>query len=196
MEKASFIYLLYVLFFAVLMLSTILTPFLAFENNVDSIYSIFSYTCHQKMSRSLCLFKNNEGALKIENCLQSEGQYISSNEDRTIIKTIKDGQSGYKLPICARDVGLYGGMLLSALLYPKIRKLKEVRVYPPIFFVLALVPMGIDGTTQLISEFGFLPFVYESTNAIRIATGLIAGVVATFYALPIIMSYIYKEEKN
>jgi uncharacterized membrane protein len=178
------------------MLSTILTPFLAFENNVDSIYKVFSYTCHQKMSRSLCLFKNNKEALKIENCLEIEGQYIPSNEDRTTIQTIKDEQIGYKIPICARDIGLYGGMLLSALIYPKIRKLKEVRVYPPIFFVLALVPMGIDGTVQLISEFGFLPFVYESTNAIRIATGLIAGVVATFYALPIIMSYIHKEEKN
>lgn len=148
------------------------------------------------MSRSLCLFKNNEGGLKIENCIQTEGQYISSSEDRTAIQSIKNGQVGYKLPICARDVGLYAGMLISAIIYPKIRKLKETRVYPPIFFVLALVPMGIDGTTQLISEFGFLPFVYESTNLVRIITGLIAGLVATFYALPIIMGYLYPEEKN
>lgn len=193
MEKATLAYFAFTIFFAIFLGISFLTPLLSFENNVEPVYSALAFTCHQKMSRSFCLFKDVQGAIKIENCLETEGKYIASIEDRVQIKSIKNGLVGYKVPICARDVGLYGGMLLSALIYPKIRKLKEVRVYPPIFFVLALVPMGIDGTVQLISEFGFLPFVYESTNAMRLATGLIAGAVATFYALPIIMSYLYKE---
>ena len=149
------------------------------------------------MSRSLCLFKSETGSFKIENCLEVEGKYIPSIEDRTQIQTIKNQEVGYKLPICSRDIGLYLGMFLSALIYSKIRSIKETRVYPPIFFVLALVPMGLDGTIQLVSEFGVLPFVYESTNIVRIITGLIAGSAATFYALPILMGYVYgKDEKK
>jgi len=39
-----------------------------------------------------------------------------------------------------------------------------------------------------VSEFGFLPFVYESTNAMRLFTGFLAGFAASLYAIPILMN--------
>jgi uncharacterized membrane protein len=33
-----------------------------------------------------------------------------------------------------------------------------------------------------------VPFIYESTNTIRLLTGLLAGAVSAFYAIPVLMN--------
>ena len=47
---------------------------------------------------------------------------------------------------------------------------------------------------QLVSELGALPFVYESTNMMRIITGLIAGITAALYVIPILVNMLTTEE--
>ncbi|HEV7767079.1 MAG TPA: DUF2085 domain-containing protein [Thermoanaerobaculia bacterium] len=70
------------------------------------------------------------------------------------------------MPICARCTGIYLGML-SALLAFKLIPLLRERVMRVIALV-AILPLGIDGVTQLL---GFR----ESVNVLRVTTGVIAG---------------------
>ena len=73
---------------------------------------------------------------------------------------------GQPMPICARCTGIYAGMLAGILAFRTIPFLRE-RVMRGVAFA-ALIPLGIDGVTQLIG-------LRESTNPLRIATGVIAG---------------------
>ncbi len=70
------------------------------------------------------------------------------------------------MPICARCVGIYLGMLFGILAFRAILRLRE-RVMRVVAFV-AVTPLAIDGLTQLSG-------LRESTNELRIATGVIAG---------------------
>lgn len=70
------------------------------------------------------------------------------------------------MPLCARCVGIYAGMLAGLLLFWAVPLLRE-KVMRGIAFAAA-APLAIDGLTQLTG-------LRESTNPLRIATGLIAG---------------------
>lgn len=74
---------------------------------------------------------------------------------------------GAPMPICARCVGIYAGMLLGILAFWAIPLLRE-RVMRVVAFV-AVTPLAIDGLTQLSG-------LRESTNELRVATGIIAGI--------------------
>jgi len=73
---------------------------------------------------------------------------------------------GVPMPICARCTGIYLGLLAGIALFKLIPILRE-RVMRRVA-VLALIPLGIDGVTQLLG-------LRESVNPLRIATGVIAG---------------------
>ncbi len=191
MNRAQLVYAAYMVFFTLLVGLVFITPLLAFEQDMELAYGAFSYTCHQKLSRSLCLF--NDGGYAISDCAPQQGNYITDPSDKTSIRVEKDGVVGYKLPVCSRDIALYAAMLLGGLLYPLARELDDKGVYPAIFLVIAIIPIGIDGGLQFISDIGLLPFVYESTNLIRLITGGIAGLAAAFYAIPILVNIASKD---
>jgi uncharacterized membrane protein len=73
---------------------------------------------------------------------------------------------GTTMPVCARCVGIYAGVLGGLGLFRLIPWLRE-RVMRVVAFA-ALTPLALDGLTQLSG-------LRESTNPIRIATGVIAG---------------------
>ncbi|MBI5227289.1 DUF2085 domain-containing protein [Candidatus Micrarchaeota archaeon] len=168
------------------------TPFIAFNGDASGLYKAFSYACHQKLSRSLCLFSDGNGNMTnywMASCTNQSGKFVNTYQDRLQTKAIQSPDVvGYKIPVCSRDVGIYGAMLLAGIAYPFLRRLEETKVWPTSYLVLAIVPLGVDGTVQLLSELGLLPFVYESTNEIRLLTGVIAGVALSFYAIAILMN--------
>lgn len=73
---------------------------------------------------------------------------------------------GTPMPLCARCVGIYAGMLVGLLIFWAIPLLRE-RVMR-VFAIAAVTPLAIDGLTQLTG-------LRESTNPLRLATGAIAG---------------------
>jgi uncharacterized membrane protein len=82
---------------------------------------------------------------------------------------------GHKLAVCARCFGVYGGMVLGALLYPLVWRRDGM---PPGWAILAaLTPLTLDGGTQLLG-------LRESTNLLRAATGLFFGVAIPYYLIP------------
>jgi uncharacterized membrane protein len=187
METPLIVYAAYMLFFFLLVGAIILTPILAFSGDMSASYAAFSVTCHQKISRSLCIFSDGNGYW-IGDCLPQTGQFVADPADRSEIRVQGGAITGYKMPVCSRDIGLYAAMLLAGAAYPFVRRLDDTEVMPAIYLIVALIPLGIDGGVQLVSELGILPFVYESTNAMRVLTGGIAGLAAAFYAIPILVN--------
>lgn len=73
---------------------------------------------------------------------------------------------GVPMPVCARCVGVYAGLLAGLAAFAAVPRLGE-RVARWLAMV-AVTPLAVDGLTQLAG-------LRESTNALRIATGLAAG---------------------
>lgn len=73
---------------------------------------------------------------------------------------------GVPMPICARCTGIYVGLLAGLAAFWLIRFVKEKTMRMAAF--AAVTPLAIDGLTQLTG-------LRESTNPLRIATGVITG---------------------
>jgi len=85
------------------------------------------------------------------------------------------------MPICARCTAIYVGLIAGVALFlvlPKIQAHTARRILG-----VAAVPMLIDGLTQL-------AMLRESTNLLRIETGLIAGAAFAFWALSEVESHV------
>jgi uncharacterized membrane protein len=72
--------------------------------------------------------------------------------------------NGNEMPFCSRDIGVFIGLVVGMGLVLIARP--KVRVLIPL---LGLIPIAIDGGLQLLTS-------YESSNILRLATGLLAGV--------------------
>ncbi len=89
--------------------------------------------------------------------------------------------NGNQLPFCSRDLGIFLG-LASGFGLVAFRKIK----IKPWLALAGLAPIAIDGGLQLVTS-------YESTNPLRLATGILAGV-----ALALLMAhfvFVFKEDK-
>jgi len=85
-----------------------------------------------------------------------------------------------QMSFCARDTGIFLGLVLGFMYSSR----KKISLTLPIV-IAALIPIGLDGTIQLLSD-------YESTNPKRLITGLIAGI-ATGIAIKIIADSLDKK---
>lgn len=99
----------------------------------------------------------------------------------------------YQYALDARMITLFLGIGVGGLL-TSVKKLKPLKwKQAMILIIIMLIPMGIDGITQLIAELSVinkvtqLPF-YESTNFIRSITGIFAGVGISIALFPYVNS--------
>lgn len=72
--------------------------------------------------------------------------------------------NGNEMPFCSRDLGLFIGLAAGFGLMAFYRYKVN-----PLYSILGLVPIGLDGGLQAATS-------YESTNPVRLLTGIIAGV--------------------
>lgn len=192
-------------FLFLLNLSILLPPFLIFagqEGAASVLYNLHSYD-HQWIYRSQCVFKNAEGSLLLDDCIVhgKEGEaaistlYTGNGDPRynglfaqypqnqigrnKAEKVERNGIVGYKFANDTRDYAIYLPMLLTMVAYPYAFGSGRKDTPHWIWLALALVPLGIDGTTQL---FG----LRESTNLLRWLTGAIAGIAAGYYIVPLL----------
>ena len=85
-----------------------------------------------------------------------------------------------QMSFCARDTGIFVGLVLG---FTYASRKKIILTLPLV--IAALIPIGLDGTIQLLTD-------YESTNPKRLVTGLIAGI-ATGIAIKIIAASLDKK---
>ncbi|MEW6328864.1 MAG: DUF2085 domain-containing protein [Candidatus Micrarchaeota archaeon] len=103
---------------------------------------------------------------------------------------------GYKMAVCARCAGIYFAMLVGLFVYPIFKRVDDAETPNFWYLLLAVVPIGIDGGTQILADYapllagwgialpGFL--LRHSTNEIRVITGALVGLVMPFYILPML----------
>ena len=166
----AYIYLFFLILFIV---PIYITPFIHDSSFTQLSYSFYHLTCHQILERSFCYFPDKPS---IEDCTIDSS---AGSLDRSTI-TYKEGYIGYKFPVCSRDITLYTGALISAILFLFLRKGKESEILKLRWFLLAIAPLAIDGIGQLL---GF----WHSNNLVRALTGLIAGLAFSFYAIPLLV---------
>ena len=187
-------YALLLAFLLMLNLAVFYVPYAASQGdaNAQLMYSAFAPTCHQLTSRSNCLFvSSTDGSYSFGDCLQSDKlSYTRANAVGV------GAETGYKLPVCSRDVAIYLAMLAGALALPFIRKIESEEWPDKWLLAAACIPIAIDGGTQMLG-------MRESSNAIRMATGAIVGVALPFYIVPmgnsiytLLLERIGKEKKK
>lgn len=137
-----------------------------------AIYSIYSFACHQLPDHSYFMFGHTVTPHIHE--LEAGGMAAGLGlfEQRTFVG---NAPVGFKVAICQRDVAIYGTVLLAGLLFNLVRR----RLQPLnwMLFVLCLVPITLDGGTQL---FG----LRESNWWLRSLTGALFGLAAVWLAYP------------
>ena len=176
-------------------------PFLApvlMENKLEGpaklIYMVYSPVCHQLAFRSWFLFGEQPfypralaqiyGVKTYEEVTGADPANLQAGK-----QFLGNPVLGYKVAICERDVAIYGSMLLFGILFLLTgRKIKAIPWY--VWVSLGMIPMGIDGGSQLFSfGQGFFPAwlpVRESTPFLRTLTGALFGITTTWYVFPII----------
>jgi len=154
------------------------------------IYTLYSPFCHQFAFRSFFLF-GPQAAYPRELAgteLVSYGEATGLDEGDVIAarRYVGDETVGYKTALCERDIGIYVGILVAGLVYGVIRNRRSVKPLPlRYWFLLGIVPIALDGGTQLISQLGVFPFpARESTPFLRTATGLLFGAMNGWMAYP------------
>ena len=136
------------------------------------VYAGYSMVCHQLPDHSYFVFGNavtpsletlEAGGMEAGLSLFGQRRFIGNPG------------FGYKVALCQRDVAIYGSIFVAGLIYALVRK--RVRPIPLKLFVILLIPMAIDGVTQM---FG----LRTSNWWLRSVTGVLFGFAAVFLAYP------------
>ena len=164
------------------------------------IYTIYSPFCHQMAFRSWFLFgeqpyypRELAGVTSVASyetaILQNQDVVEASLDFITSARAfLGNEQVGYKIALCERDIALYAGLLLFGIVFAiSGRKIKQIPWY--LWVVFGLIPIGVDGASQLpglISGLpGWLP-VRESTPLLRTLTGGLFGTLSAWYLFPLV----------
>jgi uncharacterized membrane protein len=134
------------------------------------IYTIYRPACHQRPERSYFI-----GGPKVV--------YTPQELEAAGVKTglfsrdIGNEKVGWKVAFCERDVAIYGSIFLAGLAYGLVRRRLGNWLMPFRYYLIFLVPLGVDGVLQLVG-------LYESTWWLRAITGVIFGIGSVAFAYP------------
>lgn len=179
----------------------------------NALYTLYSPFCHQFGFRSFFLFgeqpfypRYNTGSdLKpFESYVQNLPQFapdrvlpspfgpvgdiyaFTSGYQGASREFVGNEQMGYKTALCARDMSIYWALFIGGLIYsrPEVRRrLRPVPIW--IYILLGLLPIGLDGLSQLL---GYPPFNLwpprETLPFFRVLTGLLFGAMNAWLGFP------------
>lgn len=163
--------------FAIYLLLPFLAPLMAragLTTPASLIYTVYSATCHQLPERSYFLF--GERPLYSLSSLETSG--IGEGQGLFQRRAFRGNEvTGYKIAVCQRDVAIYGAVVVAGLLFGILRG--RARTVGLRFYLVLLIPIALDGLTQL---FG----LRESNWWLRTVTGALFGGASVWLAYPYI----------
>ncbi len=196
----------YLLFLNLFMFFYVGLPFLAptlmklgAEFPAKAIYRIYSPLCHQFGFRSFYLF----GEQSFYPLAEANINGVKTFEEVTGIARLDDPFSvtrfaarsyvgdetvGYKIALCERDVAIYFAILSFGIVFGLTgRRIKSL--HWSIWLLLGLGSVGLDGFSQLLSQFNWNWFAAiipyrESTPFLRVLTGALFGLTTAWFAYP------------
>ncbi len=171
------------------------------------IYTMYSPLCHQFAFRSWFLFGEQTAYPRQQANTPGFQPYESYSADLNAGKSLTEivqlsqwtrelldlsrgftgnPHMGYKVALCERDVAIYGALLIGGLLFaiPYVRqRLRPVPLW--LYVLLGVLPIGIDGFSQYLSEppFSLWP-MRETTPWFRTLTGALFGLMNAWLAYP------------
>ena len=159
----------------------------------EVIYAIYSPLCHQLGFRSWFLFgeqlyypRELAGLKGIKSFEDETG--ISSDEIFKARSYLGDEHAGFKVALCERDTAIYAVMFLFGLFFILTgKKIKPLPWY--IWLTFGLIPIGLDGFSQLPSLASAMPTwvpIRESTPLLRVITGGLFGLTTAWYLFPLL----------
>ena len=138
------------------------------------IYLVYSPACHQLPDRSYFLF-GQQAVYTLEELEAANALPGSGLLERR--RFIGDETLGWKVALCERDVAIYGSMVIAGIVFALLRN--RVRRLPLPVFVLFVIPIAVDGLTQL---FG----LRTSNWWLRTITGALFGAGVVWLVYPYI----------
>lgn len=163
------------------------------------IYTVYKPLCHQFGFRSFFLFGEQAFYPLVEAGIDSVVDFETASGIHDLHgangyarlearEYIGNETVGYKMALCERDIAIYGSILIFGLLFSVTRR-RLPRLHWLLWIILALGPVGLDGFSQLFSQFEWtwlqtiLPY-RESTPFLRVLTGGMFGFFTTWFAYP------------
>lgn len=153
------------------------------------LYKGYGFVCHQLAFRSWFLFGEQAAYPRAEAGLKGliTFQQATGMDGANLLAArafLGNEQLGYKVALCERDVGIYGGILLFGLLFAVTRR-RIKSIHWLIWILFGILPIAIDGVSQLISQppFGLIP-LRESTPFLRTLTGFLFGFLTAWFGYP------------
>jgi uncharacterized membrane protein len=164
------------------------------ETPARLIYRVYSFTCHQLSYRSFFLFGDQVVYPRDPNAqglaTYSQVSGLNSGDSNADLMEARNflGNSfvGYKIALCQRDVAIYGGIVLFGIIF--ILSKKRIRQIPVLIWIIfGILPVALDGLSQLLSQSPFNFFDYrESTPFLRSITGFLFGFMTAWFAFPVL----------
>ncbi len=161
--------------FGLYVLLPILAPVLmqlGLEGAARPIYALYSFTCHQIPDHSYFLF----GPAFAPSQEQLLAAGMQSTPNLFVERQFRgNAQVGFKMALCQRDVAIYGAIFVGGLLFALLRR--RVKPLPVKWLLLAMLPIALDGGTQLIG-------LRESNWWLRTLTGALFGIAGLLFVYP------------
>ena len=168
------------------------------------IYRLYSPLCHQLAYRSFFLFGEQVFYPLAENTppgmVSFEQAFGQSRADFDTARAIIGNETyGYKIALCQRDLAIYGSLLFFGWVFLAAQK-KIKRIPLAVWLILGVLPLGLDGFTQLLYSITGANFtnilLRESTPWLRVITGAMFGFFTGWYIFPALEALLNSPNKS
>lgn len=163
------------------------------------LYRLFKFLCHQLPYRSFFLFGAQPyypleaaGMSKVPLSFEAALEKFALSFDHAA-NFYGNVAMGYKSALCQRDITIYLGFGLFCFVFFLSRN-RIKRIHWALWLMLGIVPIALDGGSQLISRFlPFLDTARESTPVFRLITGALFGWMTAWFTLPFLDKNLQQE---
>ena len=166
-----------------------------------SLYIFYSQFCHQFAFRSWFLFGSQPYYPSMTSgdlVTYQEMFHVSAGDLQAAREIIGNELAGYKIAICQRDIAIYTSLMLAGLVFSVLKgNLERIPLW--IWFVAGVIPLGLDGLTQLTSsglQIPGLSLIRESTPLLRTITGALFGFLSGWYIYPTLKQSLLRENEK